>query len=461
MNSFERPITPGFLLRFTLPSMAMMLFNSFYTMVDGGFVSNFVNTDALSAINIVFPLINLVLAASIMIASGGSAVTARQMGEQEPPLARESFPLLTAFAAALGVAIAVLTVLFADPLVRLLGATDALYGYCREYLVFVSLFTPCCMLQILFQFFFVTAGKPNFGLAATLLGGVTNIVLDYVFIVPLGMGIRGAAVATGLGQTVPTVIGLCYFFSRRNPLLYYTRPVLRGRVLAFTCLNGSSEMVSNLAVAITTFLFNLIMLSYLGEDGVAAITIVFYAQFFFTAIFFGYTSGVAPLISYHFGANDRDRLKRLVRLSLLFVAVCSLAAYGLSVVLSRAVVGVFTPACPACGSPSRRRSCSRWPCRWRVSSASAAGITTCKTTADKRRLAEKTLPAFFRIKNRGDYSSASAMASSCASFSAVSAERMVTVSSQVMFLLFSSMPDMTLAAIGAHEPFSIRPIVRF
>lgn len=344
MNSFERPITPGFLLRFTLPSMAMMLFNSFYTMVDGGFVSNFVNTDALSAINIVFPLINLVLAASIMIASGGSAVTARQMGEQEPQLARESFSLLTAFAAALGVAIAVLTVLFADPLVRLLGATDALYGYCREYLVFVSLFTPCCMLQILFQFFFVTAGKPNFGLAATLLGGVTNIVLDYVFIVPLGMGIRGAAVATGLGQTVPTVIGLCYFFSRRNPLLYYTRPVLRGRVLAFTCLNGSSEMVSNLAVAITTFLFNLIMLSYLGEDGVAAITIVFYAQFFFTAIFFGYTSGVAPLISYHFGAHDRDRLKRLVRLSLLFVAVCSLAAYGLSVVLSRAVVGVFTPA---------------------------------------------------------------------------------------------------------------------
>ena len=344
MNSFERPITPGFLLRFTLPSMAMMLFNSFYTMVDGGFVSNFVNTDALSAINIVFPLINLVLAASIMIASGGSAVTARQMGEQEPQLARESFSLLTAFAAALGVAIAVLTVLFADPLVRLLGATDALYGYCREYLVFVSLFTPCCMLQILFQFFFVTAGKPNFGLAATLLGGVTNIVLDYVFIVPLGMGIRGAAVATGLGQTVPTVIGLCYFFSRRNPLLYYTRPVLRGRVLAFTCLNGSSEMVSNLAVAITTFLFNLIMLSYLGEDGVAAITIVFYAQFFFTAIFFGYTSGVAPLISYHFGAHDRDRLKRLVRLSLLFVAVCSLAAYGLSVVLSRAVGGVFTPA---------------------------------------------------------------------------------------------------------------------
>ncbi len=341
MNSFERPITPGFLLRFTLPGMLMMLFNSFYTMVDGGFVSNYVGTDALSAINIVFPLINFVLAVGIMLATGGSAVTARQMGEKEPELARQSFSLLTVFTAGLGIVIAVLSIVFADPIVWALGSTDVLYEYCRDYLVFMSLFTPCCMLQILFQFFFTTAGRPNLGLAATLLGGVANMVLDYVLIVPLHMGIRGAAIATGIGQTIPTVIGLVYFFSRRNDLLYYVRPVLRGWVLGRACLNGSSEMVSNLAVAVTTFLFNIIMLSYLGEDGVAAITIVFYAQFFFTAIFFGYTSGVAPLISFHFGAQNHDRLKKLVRLSLLFVAVCSLLAYGLSVVLSQTVVGIF------------------------------------------------------------------------------------------------------------------------
>ncbi len=341
MNSFERPITPGFLLRFTLPGMLMMLFNSFYTMVDGGFVSNYVGTDALSAINIVFPLINFVLAVGIMLATGGSAVTARQMGEKEPELARQSFSLLTVFTAGLGIVIAVLSIVFADPIVWALGSTDVLYEYCRDYLVFMSLFTPCCMLQILFQFFFTTAGRPNLGLAATLLGGVANMVLDYVLIVPLHMGIRGAAIATGIGQTIPTVIGLVYFLSRRNDLLYYVRPVLRGWVLGRACLNGSSEMVSNLAVAVTTFLFNIIMLSYLGEDGVAAITIVFYAQFFFTAIFFGYTSGVAPLISFHFGAQNHDRLKKLVRLSLLFVAVCSLLAYGLSVVLSQTVVGIF------------------------------------------------------------------------------------------------------------------------
>lgn len=341
MNSFERPITPGFLLRFTLPGMLMMLFNSFYTMVDGGFVSNYVGTDALSAINIVFPLINFVLAVGIMLATGGSAVTARQMGEKEPELARQSFSLLTVFTAGLGIVIAVLSIVFADPIVWALGSTDVLYEYCRDYLVFMSLFTPCCMLQILFQFFFTTAGRPNLGLAATLLGGVANMVLDYVLIVPLHMGIRGAAIATGIGQTIPTVIGLVYFLSRRNDLLYYVRPVLRGWVLGRACLNGSSEMVSNLAVAVTTFLFNIMMLSYLGEDGVAAITIVFYAQFFFTAIFFGYTSGVAPLISFHFGAQNHDRLKKLVRLSLLFVAVCSLLAYGLSVVLSQTVVGIF------------------------------------------------------------------------------------------------------------------------
>ena len=341
MNSFEHPITPGFLLRFTLPGMLMMLFNSFYTMVDGGFVSNYVGTDALSAINIVFPLINFVLAVGIMLATGGSAVTARQMGEKEPELARQSFSLLTVFTAGLGIVIAVLSIVFADPIVWALGSTDVLYEYCRDYLVFMSLFTPCCMLQILFQFFFTTAGRPNLGLAATLLGGVANMVLDYVLIVPLHMGIRGAAIATGIGQTIPTVIGLVYFFSRRNDLLYYVRPVLRGWVLGRACLNGSSEMVSNLAVAVTTFLFNIMMLSYLGEDGVAAITIVFYAQFFFTAIFFGYTSGVAPLISFHFGAQNHDRLKKLVRLSLLFVAVCSLLAYGLSVVLSQTVVGIF------------------------------------------------------------------------------------------------------------------------
>ena len=343
MNSFERPITLGFLLRFTLPSMMMMLFNSFYTMVDGGFVSNFIGTDALSAINIVFPLINFVIAVGIMIASGGSAIVARQMGENEPEQARQSFSLLTTFAVVLVVLIFIVSIVFVDPIVWALGSTNALYEYCREYLFYISLFTPCCILQIFFQFFFTTAGRPQLGLIATLLGGVTNIVLDYVFIVPMHMGIRGAAIATGLGQTVPTVIGLVYFFSRRNALLYYVRPVLRRSVLCHACLNGSSEMVSNLAVAVTTFLLNIMMLSYLGEDGVAAITIVFYAQFFFTAIFFGYTSGTAPLISFHFGAHNVDRLKRLLRLSLLFVMVCSLSAYASSVVLSKTIVGIFAP----------------------------------------------------------------------------------------------------------------------
>lgn len=343
-HTFDRPITPGFLLRFTLPSILMMLFNSFYTMVDGGFVSHFAGTDALSAINIVFPLINFVLAIGIMLGSGGSAVSARQMGEDEAQEARRCFTLFTVFGAALGVVIGAAAIVFAHPIIAVLGSTPALDGYCLDYLIFMSVFTPCTILQIVFQFFFTTAGKPHLGLIATLLGGVSNMVLDYVLIVPLGMGIRGAAIATGIGQTIPTVIGLVYFTCNRSGLLYFVRPSRSGRILARACANGSSEMVSNLAVAVTTFLFNLIMLSYLGSDGVAAITIVFYAQFFFTAIFLGYTSGVAPLISFHYGANHIDRLKKLLRLSLLFVCTFSVFAFVLSIVLTHAVVGVFATA---------------------------------------------------------------------------------------------------------------------
>lgn len=344
MNSFERPITPAFLLRFTLPSMIMMLFNSFYTMVDGGFVSNFVGTDALSATNIAYPLLNLVLAIGIMFATGGSAVVARQMGEDSFERARQSFSLIALSISAIGIFTAVVTLFFSEPIVRALGSTDALFDYCQDYLLFIGLFAPCFMLQVLFQFFFTTTGKPHIGLIATLLGGIANIVFDYVFIVPLSMGVRGAALATGIGATIPTVVGLIYFFFRRDGLLYFVKPVFRRETLTRTCLNGSSEMVSNLSIAVTTFLFNQIMLFYLGEDGVAAITIVLYAQFFFTAIFLGYTSGVAPLISFHYGAQHKQRMHQLFRLSIWFVTVCSVLAYVLALVLSQTVVGIFAPA---------------------------------------------------------------------------------------------------------------------
>ncbi|MBC8536010.1 MATE family efflux transporter [Feifania hominis] len=344
MHSFERTITPGFILKFTLPTIVMMVFNSFYTMVDGAFVSNFVGTGALSAINIVYPAVNLIFAIGIMLATGGSAIVAKQMGEGDTQRAKRSFTLIVSFAAGLGAVLAVLGLLFAEPMVIALGANGAILDYCRDYAFYLCLFVPFAMLQLLFQFFFATAGRPNLGLIATVAGGVANLVLDYVFIVPLGMGIKGAAIATGIGFIIPAAIGLVYFSGRRGRLLHFAKPVWEPRTLAGACANGSSEMVSNLSVAVTTFLFNLIMMKLLGEDGVAAMTIVFYAQFLFTAIFLGYTSGVAPLISFNYGADNKKRLAKLVRTSGCFIGVGSVLAYGLSVWLARYVVGVFAAA---------------------------------------------------------------------------------------------------------------------
>ncbi|WP_367925603.1 MATE family efflux transporter [uncultured Ruthenibacterium sp.] len=341
MHSLERAITPGYLLRFTIPTMVMLIFNSFYTMVDGAFVSNFVGTGALSATNIVYPALNLVFAVGIMLATGGSAIVGRQLGEGKGQQARENFSLVVSAGTVLGFVIAVLGVVFASPLVRMLGANDAIYSYCYDYLIYMSVFSPCAVLQMLFQYLFVTAGRPNLGLVSTVAGGVANIVLDYVFIVPMQMGIKGAALATGVGFTIPAVTGLIYFSIARKESLHFTKPVFRGKILVEACTNGSSEMVTNLAIAVTTFLFNVEMMRWLGEDGVAAITIVFYADFLFVAMFLGYTSGVAPLFSYNYGAGNHERLQRLFRLSLLFIGIGSVAAYAASMLFSGPVVALF------------------------------------------------------------------------------------------------------------------------
>lgn len=341
MNTLKRNITVGFLIKFTLPTVIMLVFNAFYTMVDGGFVSNFVGTDALSAVNIVFPVVNLVFAVGIMLATGGSAVVAKQMGEGDSYKAKQNFTLLTACGLGISILTTLIGILFTEPIVWALGANSVIYAYCYDYAFYMSLFIPFAVLQVLFQYFFVTAGKPNLGLISTVLGGVANIVLDYVFIVPLNMGIKGAAIATGIGFTIPAIIGILYFSINREGSLCFVKPVFRVDTILKACTNGSSEMVSNLSAAVTTLLFNLVMMKLLGQDGVAAITIVLYAQFLFTAVFLGYTSGVAPLFSYNYGAKDTGRLKALFRLSMLFICICSVVAFILSIILAKPVVALF------------------------------------------------------------------------------------------------------------------------
>ena len=341
-NRLSQKITTGSLIKFALPTTIMLIFMSLYQMVDGVFVANFVGSNALSALNIVYPVPSIIVAVSIMLATGGSAIIAKNMGEQKDQEAKENFSLILLTGFLFGMAFLLVGVVFIKPLIFLLGATPSLYDYCYDYLFILIVAAPLAIFQMLFQTFFVTAGKPNLGLTTTVIGGCVNIVFDYLFIAVFHMGVTGAAIATAMGYAVPAVVGLLYFTFNRKGTLYIVKPVFRKKVLFYSCTNGSSEMVNNIAVSITTFLFNILMLQYAGEAGVAAITVVLYAQFLMTSVFMGFSSGIAPMISYNYGQQNRPHLKNLFRISIRIVVIVSLFIFLISLLFAPYVVRVFT-----------------------------------------------------------------------------------------------------------------------
>lgn len=345
MNEMQNKLAKEYnfvsLLKFSLPTIVMMVFMSLYSMVDGIFVSRLIGTNALAATNIVYPIVSVVIAAGIMLGTGGSAVVACRMGENKPHEARREFTMLLVSGVGLGLLITAAGLLSLKPLLRFLGASEAIFGLCYEYAWTLLCFTVPSILQMLFQMFFVTAGKAGIGLTFTILGGVANIVLDYVFIARFGWGIGGAALATGIGYSIPAVSGLAWFALDRTGTLFFVRPAWNGRVLLQTMANGSSEMVTNLSAAVITYLFNILMIRYLGEDGVAAITIVLYAEFFLIAIYLGFSSGIAPILSYNHGERNVARLKRLFGISVRFLLGCSLLTFAGAVLFAENVVGIF------------------------------------------------------------------------------------------------------------------------
>lgn len=342
-NALAREFHTVSLIKFALPNIGMMIFLSLYTIVDGMFISRLVGTTALSAINMSFPLNSLQMAIGIMLGTGGSAIIARRQGEGRADEARQNFTMLVTVAALVGLCFAVLGNIFLDPILRVLGTSELQWADCRIYTLIQLAFAPMLFLQTSFQTLFVTAGKPGLGLLTSVGGGITNMVLDWLFIGPMNMGVAGAAIATCLGYCVPSVIGLVYFFRNRNGSLFFVPFKFDGATLAAACGNGSSEMVSNIANAVTTFMFNMLFLRYRGEDGVAAITIAMYFQFVFTAVYFGFSMGVAPVISYKFGERNIPQLGRIFRICMTFVLVCSLGAYLLSWVTLEPALTLFTP----------------------------------------------------------------------------------------------------------------------
>ena len=339
---FDQKWNAASLLRFAFPTIVMMVFMGLYTIVDTIFVARFVSTDALSAINIVCPVINLTVGLGTMIAAGGSAVVSRKMGAGLEQEAKEDFTLLILAAAGIGAAILICGTLWLNPILLALGASERLLPYCRDYLGLLLLFLPANVIQTVYANLFVTAGKPGLGFGLSVLAGLANILLDYVFIVLGGMEIRGAALGTGLGYLIPAAAGTVFFFRNRGALSF-VKPRWRGALLTESCLNGSSEMVGQLAAALTTFLFNLTMMERLGEDGVAAVTIMIYSQFLLNTLFIGFSMGVAPVIGFHYGSGNRKQQRKILSICIRFLAAASLLIFALSISGGSLVVRMFTP----------------------------------------------------------------------------------------------------------------------
>lgn len=339
-NSLEKKVTLTSLIKYTLPTVVMMMFFSLYTIVDGMFISKFVGANALSATNIVYPVINILIGIGVMFATGGSAIVAKTMGENKNEDAREYFTLITISAIIVGIVVEIICIIFMKDIIYALGSTESLYYNCKEYLFFMIIFTPFIILKLYFDYFLVTAGVPNLGLLSSVAGGILNIVLDYVFIVEFNMGVRGAALATCIGYVVPSLVGIIYFFNKKN-LLHFVKPKLNMKVILRSCSNGMSEMVTQISSALTTFLFNIVMIKFLGEDGVAAITIMLYIQFLLNAAYLGFTSGVSPRISYNYGRQDEKQVENLFKYSLIIICVFGIVTFFMSRAMSEILISLF------------------------------------------------------------------------------------------------------------------------
>lgn len=329
------------LLRFTMPSIVMMIFTSVYGIVDGFFVSNFVGKTPFTAVNLIMPFLMILGAVGFMFGAGGSALIAKTLGEGDPDRANRLFSLFTYVSAACGGVLMVLGLLFLRPVAALLGAEGELLEQCVTYGRIVLLSLPAYLFQFEFQSFFVTAEKPQLGLLMTVLSGLTNMVLDALLVAVFPLGLQGAAVATAIGQCVGGVVPVIYFCRPNSSLLRLTKAKLDGRALWKACTNGSSEFVSNISMSVVSMLYNIQLLRYAGEDGVAAYGVLMYVNLIFLAAFIGYSVGTAPVIGYHYGAGNDRELKGLLKRSLVIVGISSVAMLAAGEVLARPLSQAF------------------------------------------------------------------------------------------------------------------------
>jgi len=329
------------LIRFTFPSIIMMIFTSIYSVVDGLFISNFVGKTPFAAINLIWPYLMGMGVIGFMLGTGGSALVSRSLGEGKRERANQEFSLLIYAAIVLGLILTGLGILLMRPVARLLGAEGEILELCVLYGNLIMAAQTAFILQCMFQTFFITAEKPKLGLIITIAAGVTNMVLDFLFVAVFSWGLVGAALATALSQVVGGVLPLFYFARQNNSLLRLTKTSWNGKALLSACTNGSSELMTNLSSSVVNALYNLQLLRLAGADGVAAYGVIMYSNFVFIAIFIGYSIGVAPVIGFHYGAGSTDELKNLFRKSLSLTLLSGGGMLILGQVLALPVARIF------------------------------------------------------------------------------------------------------------------------
>ena len=329
------------LLKFVAPSAVMMMFTSIYGVVDGLFVSNYVGKVPFAAINLVMPFIMILGGIGFMIGTGGSALVSKTLGEGDRKKANRYFTMMIYLSLICGAAASVIGFVFIRPISYLLGATDTMIGDCVEYGRMIFLFTTAFMMQNVFQSFLVTAEKPRLGLLATVGAGVTNMALDAWFIVGLGWGVKGAALATGISQTVGGILPLIYFLRPNSSLLKITRTRLEGRPVFLAVTNGSSELMSNISASVVSMIYNFQLMKFAGEDGVAAYGVLMYVQFVFIALFIGYAIGSAPIVGYHYGAINHSELKNMLKKSIIIMSISGVIMTLLAQALALPIAKVF------------------------------------------------------------------------------------------------------------------------
>lgn len=323
------------IIRFTFPSIIMMIFTSIYGIVDGFFVSNYVGKTAFASVNLIMPFIMITSGIGFVFGTGGSALVSLQLGKKETVQANRYFTMMIAITIILGTITSIIGYCFMEQIAYLLGATEAMIDDCVLYGKINMIFNVPFMLQTLFQSLFITAQKPKLGLYTTLAAGFSNMIFDFILIAVFPLGITGAALATGISQSIGGFFPVIYFMKKNRSLLRIVPTKLEAFPIIRAASNGASEFMTNISSSLVSMLFNIQLLKYLGENGVAAYGVLMYAQFIFVAIFFGYTVGISPVISYHYGAENASEVKKLFQKSYIFI--------GISSVLITVICKLFSP----------------------------------------------------------------------------------------------------------------------